>query len=572
MRRTLVTVALGMVLLAAAAAAAAPALAAGLGAPTFRDRLVEEFDDTNFCGTGQTVHVVNTVVANGWEGDGVFRLAFTARGTYTFGDATVTDHWAGRAFDVIVEGVEEGPHTHVTTETGLRAFLKAPGIGRVTCDAGNIQFRVSFDADDNVVDFEVVHDHGDHPDFYDPVWCDAAIECWASRSRRRRPGECRRSVREGPFRRHSVVSTVAWRATRAVRDLVRRANRVRRASGVIPSGLVRVPRAARRAGRRRPRRTPSRRRRDHGQPGRRCPRPAGLYLGAVRAEEVDAMFERAVGRERPSVTRPRPRSGAREARARPRRPRVELRHLPSRRGSVRVARACSRIGGAEHRLRASRVCPRVRRAVAGHAELARETPARTDGHPVRLASRRDAQLRNPGRSRATRPTLSGLGGYAWSWPTAQPAVPDARNTVQVWVPWEASPGIVYALIANAKPADCVGPEACKATPMRDTGDMTLLLVAGAVLIPTALLAMGRVPSDPRPCRCGCGGSVRPPRRRRPPSRSSAWLPRAAEKAHDCSWSWFRSWACSSGRRSRGSAPRCRASSPSGQACCSSRAP
>ena len=174
MRRTLVAVALGMVLLAAAAAA--PAQAAGLGAPTFRDRLVEEFDDTDFCGTGQTVHVVNTVVANGWEGDGVFRLAFTARGTYTFGDATVTDHWAGRGFDVIVEGVEEGPHTHLTTETGLRAFLKAPGIGRVTRDAGNIQFRVSFDADDNVVDFEVVHDHGDHPDFYDPVWCDAAIE------------------------------------------------------------------------------------------------------------------------------------------------------------------------------------------------------------------------------------------------------------------------------------------------------------------------------------------------------------------------------------------------------------
>ena len=36
-----------------------------------------------------------------------------------------------RGFDVIVEGVEEGPHTHVTTETGLRAFLKAPGIDRV---------------------------------------------------------------------------------------------------------------------------------------------------------------------------------------------------------------------------------------------------------------------------------------------------------------------------------------------------------------------------------------------------------------------------------------------------------
>jgi hypothetical protein len=174
MRRTLVAVALGTVLLAVAAAA--PAQAAGLGAPTFRDRLVEEFDDPNFCDTGQTVHVVNTIVANGWEGDGVFRLAFTTRATYTFGDATVTDHWAGRGFDVIVEGEEEGPHSHLITETGLRAFLKAPGIGRVTRDAGSIQFLVSFDENDEVVDFQVIHDHGDHPDFFDPVWCGAAID------------------------------------------------------------------------------------------------------------------------------------------------------------------------------------------------------------------------------------------------------------------------------------------------------------------------------------------------------------------------------------------------------------
>ena len=160
MRRTLVAGAFGAVLLVAAAAA--PVEAAGLGAPTFRDRDVLEFDDTDFCETGQTVHVVNTVVANGWEGDGVFRIAFNTRATYTFGDATISDQWAGRGFDV--------------TETGLRAFLNAPGMGRVTRDAGNIQFRVSFDADDNVVDFAVIHDRGDHPDFYDPVWCDAAIE------------------------------------------------------------------------------------------------------------------------------------------------------------------------------------------------------------------------------------------------------------------------------------------------------------------------------------------------------------------------------------------------------------
>jgi hypothetical protein len=35
---------------------------------------------------------------------------------------------------------------------------------------------VSFDENDEVVDFQVIHDHGDHPDFFDPVWCGAAID------------------------------------------------------------------------------------------------------------------------------------------------------------------------------------------------------------------------------------------------------------------------------------------------------------------------------------------------------------------------------------------------------------
>ena len=51
--------------------------------------------------------------------------------------------------------------------------------------------------------------------------------------------------------------------------------------------------------------------------------------------------------------------------------------------------------------------------------------------------------------------------------------------------------IIYALVAGTRPVGCVGPEACAVTPMRDTGDITILLLAGAVLISGALLAMAR---------------------------------------------------------------------------------
>jgi hypothetical protein len=173
MRRISITVAL-LFLLAIPASTSAQG---GLGAPDFRDRLVEEFDMEAFCGTGETVHFVNRVVANGWESQLVFKLVFNTRGIYTYGDATVTDHWAGRVFDLVIEGEDtEGPHTHLITENGLRAFLKAPGIGRVTRDAGDLQYLTFWGADHEFLGLDVVHDKGNHPDFYEPVWCSAAIE------------------------------------------------------------------------------------------------------------------------------------------------------------------------------------------------------------------------------------------------------------------------------------------------------------------------------------------------------------------------------------------------------------
>jgi hypothetical protein len=148
----------------------------GLGAPDFRDRLVEELDIADLCDTGETVHFANRVIANVWERDLVVKVAFDTRGTFTYGDATITDHWAGRGLDLVIEGDDQDqPHTHSITETGLRAFLKAPGIGRVTRDAGNLEFVTSWGADHEFLGLDVIRDRGHHPDFYEPVWCTAAV-------------------------------------------------------------------------------------------------------------------------------------------------------------------------------------------------------------------------------------------------------------------------------------------------------------------------------------------------------------------------------------------------------------
>ena len=77
----------------------------------------------------------------------------------------------------------DGAHTEFWQEKGLRAYLKAPGIGTVTRDAGNLHFFPSFtgdgpddDEDPDFEDLEVVKDAGNHPDFYELVRCAAALE------------------------------------------------------------------------------------------------------------------------------------------------------------------------------------------------------------------------------------------------------------------------------------------------------------------------------------------------------------------------------------------------------------
>lgn len=172
------------VLLAAGVLIVSPV--ADAAAPSFRDRIDDTYEIEDFCGSGVTVQAHEVTTAQGWETDTTLKVSFNSRTTYTYGDRSVSDHWAGRGDGVLVEGDLDGAHTEFWQEKGLRAYLKAPGIGTVTRDAGNLHFFVSFtddgpDADEfpDFEDIQVVKDAGNHPDFYEPVWCAAALEILA---------------------------------------------------------------------------------------------------------------------------------------------------------------------------------------------------------------------------------------------------------------------------------------------------------------------------------------------------------------------------------------------------------
>lgn len=156
---------------------------ADAAAPSFRDRIDDMYEIEDFCDSGVTVQAHEVTRAQGWETDTTSNVSFNSRTTYTYGDRSVSDHWAGRSNGLLVEGDLDGAHTVFFQEKGLRAYLKAPGIGTVTRDAGNLHFFISFsedgpdeDEDPDFEDLEVVKDAGNHPDFYEPVWCTAALE------------------------------------------------------------------------------------------------------------------------------------------------------------------------------------------------------------------------------------------------------------------------------------------------------------------------------------------------------------------------------------------------------------
>jgi hypothetical protein len=173
MRRFIVVPAVLLVLVAMPAVASAQG--AG-GPPTFRDRLTDEFTLTDFCGTGESVEVVQNIVGNGWETEDGFRMTFRTHWTYTYGDNTLLEIDAGRLLAHTVATTPEGGHTDQVVQTGISAALRAPGGGVLTQDHGYLEFLTSFNENNEFEGSVLLKEAGGHPVFENGVFCDFATE------------------------------------------------------------------------------------------------------------------------------------------------------------------------------------------------------------------------------------------------------------------------------------------------------------------------------------------------------------------------------------------------------------
>ena len=161
---------------------AAAAFAAG---PAFQERETFSEEDTNFCGTGETVLVEGTESFKAWigttGGDPTQEIKFTLNRhiTYTNPDtgASVVERWSMMSTNEIVSGLESGVHTHEFVERGLKAMFRLKNGGLLTRDAGSLTYRVTFDAADQMTGFEVVSVRGPHPGFAfeGDLFCDTLV-------------------------------------------------------------------------------------------------------------------------------------------------------------------------------------------------------------------------------------------------------------------------------------------------------------------------------------------------------------------------------------------------------------
>jgi hypothetical protein len=144
------------------------------GPPSFHERIVEDFVDEDFCGTGADVAVHFEGLETVWEGEDAFKIVFNYKTSLTYNGVTLIDQFAGRTVEVDVAPQPGTAETVEVIETGLRAKLKLPDGRVLTSDHGLLHFLASFDADGEFLGVEVVRDRGGHPAFQSEVWCEAA--------------------------------------------------------------------------------------------------------------------------------------------------------------------------------------------------------------------------------------------------------------------------------------------------------------------------------------------------------------------------------------------------------------
>ena len=177
MKRILVATLLAAIGLSAVAGVSA--------APPIRDVVTISESDPDFCGTGDLVTIEGTIRSKAWLGttggdpNQAVKAQLNIHITYTNPDTGVyvVERWSFSATNEIISGLESGVHTHEFTERGLKAMFRLGGGGVLTRDAGVITYRVTFDEDDNVTDFQLITMHGPHPGFsYEgDLFCDTLV-------------------------------------------------------------------------------------------------------------------------------------------------------------------------------------------------------------------------------------------------------------------------------------------------------------------------------------------------------------------------------------------------------------
>src|SRR5688572_24057747 len=140
-RPFLITVlgALAFVLALPAAAVASPVN----GPPSFHDRVIEDFVDDDFCGTGADVSVHFEGHATVWEGEDAFKVLFNDKTWLTYNGVTLVDQFAGRTVAIDVAPQGGAAETVEVIETGLRAKLKLANGRVLTSDHGLLHYLVS---------------------------------------------------------------------------------------------------------------------------------------------------------------------------------------------------------------------------------------------------------------------------------------------------------------------------------------------------------------------------------------------------------------------------------------------
>jgi hypothetical protein len=144
------------------------------GPPSVHERIVEDFVDDNFCGTGADVSVHFEGHATVWETEDAFKILFNDKAWFTYNDVTLVSQFAGRTVEIAVPPQSGAAETIEVIETGLRAKLKLANGKVLTTDHGLLHFLVNFDAEGEFLGIEVLRDRGGHPAFLSDVWCEAA--------------------------------------------------------------------------------------------------------------------------------------------------------------------------------------------------------------------------------------------------------------------------------------------------------------------------------------------------------------------------------------------------------------